>query len=302
MDDTQNRAGQATHTVYLLTINGKPYVGQAADYHRRKADHLRTLRNGIHFSPHIQAAYDKYGPESVCFEILETGVPSALIDDRECYWIDFYDSHGNGLNHSKGGIGAKPFSKPFTWNGIEYPSQAAAARALGISPSAVRARTKAGYACDADIPLPGEHLHKPVTWNGIEYESMREAAVKTGHGDSFWYYIKRGYTCDQDVRPFKKAIVWNGQTYPSIKAAAAAVGITPGSLSYRIRNGHTCDADLKKPRKVRRIPITWNEVKYPSITEAAQALGVSQHTMRWRVIERGYTCDRDMLTHRHKST
>lgn len=44
-----------------------------------------------------------------------------------------------------------PSNKPCTWNGIEYPSLAEAARATGVHATTMRYRLKMGYTCDADL-------------------------------------------------------------------------------------------------------------------------------------------------------
>lgn len=41
--------------------------------------------------------------------------------------------------------------KPCVWNGIEYPTMAHAARALGISKQAMTMRVNAGYTSDKDM-------------------------------------------------------------------------------------------------------------------------------------------------------
>ena len=42
---------------------------------------------------------------------------------------------------------------PCTWNGIEYKSKYAAAKALGITSGAMGQRIKKGYTCDADLKI-----------------------------------------------------------------------------------------------------------------------------------------------------
>jgi len=43
---------------------GQCYVGQSQRMRKRIREHFRLLRHGKHTNPHLQHAYDKYGPES----------------------------------------------------------------------------------------------------------------------------------------------------------------------------------------------------------------------------------------------
>jgi group I intron endonuclease len=66
--------------IYQITNmeNGKYYIGSAQSYERRVWQHKNDLKKGAHKNPHIQAAWNKYGPDAFVFEILET------IPDGEC--------------------------------------------------------------------------------------------------------------------------------------------------------------------------------------------------------------------------
>ena len=50
----------------------------------------------------IHKAIHKYGIENFEFSIVEE-CDKSLLDDRECYWIRFYDSYNNGYNATIGG-------------------------------------------------------------------------------------------------------------------------------------------------------------------------------------------------------
>lgn len=58
------------------TKNGNSYVGQSVDIIKRFAAHKHAFRNGRHFNPHFQNAWNKYGESSFVFKIL-------LICDKE---------------------------------------------------------------------------------------------------------------------------------------------------------------------------------------------------------------------------
>lgn len=86
-------------------INGHIYIGQSTCIERRFQQHLydaRHLEERIKSKAGIDAAINKYGIENFNFSIIEECDAESL-DDREIYWISFYDSYNNGYNLTIGG-------------------------------------------------------------------------------------------------------------------------------------------------------------------------------------------------------
>ena len=52
-------------------VNGKRYVGSAVNFKKRAIIHKYHLKKGTHHCEHLQRAWNKYGPESFAFVILE---------------------------------------------------------------------------------------------------------------------------------------------------------------------------------------------------------------------------------------
>lgn len=50
--------------------NGNEYIGQTTDFNRRWAIHRRKLARGTHFNPHLQSAWNQYGPDAFEFRII----------------------------------------------------------------------------------------------------------------------------------------------------------------------------------------------------------------------------------------
>ena len=106
--------------IYLITnkVNGKVYVGQSVDIHRRWIEHLRSGQPDKYPNKHerdantpLHKAMAKYGVENFQIEILEECSKEQL-DERERFWIQnkhsFIDEEGYNL--SLGGqdhVGAK---------------------------------------------------------------------------------------------------------------------------------------------------------------------------------------------------
>ena len=89
--------------IYLITtnINDKKYVGQTVgSVQDRWNQHLRATREKS--SRHLYDAIKLYGYQSFSIQILEE-VPNDQLNERECYWISYYDSFKKGYNMTSGG-------------------------------------------------------------------------------------------------------------------------------------------------------------------------------------------------------
>lgn len=88
--------------IYKITnnINGKSYIGQTSDYQRRFAEH-KAKGYGQEKTKILYYAFDKYGIENFTFEVIEN--KTSNYNEREKYWIKYYDSFENGYNMTEGG-------------------------------------------------------------------------------------------------------------------------------------------------------------------------------------------------------
>jgi len=68
--------------------NGKFYVGSTVDARVRFQTHRRKLRAGKHQSPHMQAAWNKYGEDCFKFEVVEVVPESGDLLAAEQKWLD----------------------------------------------------------------------------------------------------------------------------------------------------------------------------------------------------------------------
>lgn len=69
-------------------VNGKFYVGSTVDSRVRFQTHRRNLKKGKHQSPHMQAAWNKYGEDCFKFEIIEIVECSENLLTAEQKWLD----------------------------------------------------------------------------------------------------------------------------------------------------------------------------------------------------------------------
>lgn len=87
--------------IYLITnkINGKQYVGQTSrDIWTRFDEHCYDDRS----TSAIHAAIVKYGVSNFSLELIEE-VDLDNLDEKEKYWISYYDTYNKGYNKTLGG-------------------------------------------------------------------------------------------------------------------------------------------------------------------------------------------------------
>lgn len=94
--------------IYKITniISNKCYIGKSVEIHERWKRHISNSKpieeGGENYA--INKAIRKYGANNFTFEILEK-VPIDLLDEREKYWIQYFNSYYNGYNETLGGDG-----------------------------------------------------------------------------------------------------------------------------------------------------------------------------------------------------
>ena len=98
--------------IYKITnkINGKNYIGQTIqNVKERFYQHCAFKCDESVKRMPIHRAIKKYGKDNFTLEVIEE-VDSKLLDEKERFWIDYYDTFNNGYNATIGGQdGHKPF-------------------------------------------------------------------------------------------------------------------------------------------------------------------------------------------------
>lgn len=234
-----------TFFVYRIVCfaTGEVYVGCTNDPKIRRVSHFRDLRRGEHINKNLQRAYDQWGESRFYFEVIERDIPPPEAFNRERYWIAHFDSIQHGYNQKNaGGSVDIRYGAPCAWNGIQYPSIAAAARANHIDPSAMWHRVNSGWTRDEEIGINPRSI--PCVWNGIQYRSIERAAHAVGMPPStLRLYLSKGYIGDQDIQPMRRPCVWNGIAYRSVGEAARSIGMPKSTLRLYLSKGYTGDAD-----------------------------------------------------------
>ena len=98
--------------IYLITndINSKVYVGQTIQtLNKRFNGHCCYSKSDRSTNMYIKKAIHKYGRDKFHITLLEE-CPINLLNEREKYWISFYNSYNEGYNLTKGGQDSNYFN------------------------------------------------------------------------------------------------------------------------------------------------------------------------------------------------
>lgn len=93
--------------IYKITnlINNKVYIGQAEDIHKRYNQHHKYEYKYRKYK--LYQAFIKYGLDNFKIEVVELCKPEEM-NEKEIYWIQYYDSFKNGYNMTLGGQNLTP--------------------------------------------------------------------------------------------------------------------------------------------------------------------------------------------------
>lgn len=92
--------------IYKITniINQHAYIGQSTNIKKRWTNHKSSSNNpnSHNYNISLYRAFRKYGINNFTFEVIEECLVSEL-NDREIYWIEYFDTYYNGYNETLGG-------------------------------------------------------------------------------------------------------------------------------------------------------------------------------------------------------
>lgn len=87
----------------ICSPSDKVYIGQSINIEKRFRyynTNIKTLKQ----QRKLNLSFQKYTPQNHIFEVIEE-CSIELLDEREIYWIEYYDAINNGLNIAPGGRG-----------------------------------------------------------------------------------------------------------------------------------------------------------------------------------------------------
>lgn len=96
-----------TGSIYKITniLNGKMYIGKTLhSIQKRFQEHIKDSQKVRYDKRPLYDAMNKYGIENFELALVENA-EAELLDEREKYWIEYYDTYKNGYNATLGGEG-----------------------------------------------------------------------------------------------------------------------------------------------------------------------------------------------------
>lgn len=154
--------------------SGKIYIGQTR---RTLEERLKEhLKNKHHY--HIGNALNKYGSDSFDISVVET-IDDGLLNEREKYWIEFYDCvNPKGYNNTYGGEGgvlSEEAKRKISNSLIGHKISDKSRRKLSEAKKGKRPHNNT-------IEKAAEANYKPIICveTNIYYLSVKEASEQTG--------------------------------------------------------------------------------------------------------------------------
>ena len=89
--------------IYRISRKNKSYIGKSIDIFKRWNAHANQSIKSGNFSLFYRTMH-KHLDEFV-FEIVEIVKDKTVLNEREIYWIDYFNSYENGYNQTRGGDG-----------------------------------------------------------------------------------------------------------------------------------------------------------------------------------------------------
>ena len=94
--------------IYKITnkTNNKSYIGKSKDIEKRWQYHLSQYNSSKEYNKPLYKAFRKYGISNFSFEVLEEIEDYDIFsNEREKYWIKYFNSFHFGCNATQGGDG-----------------------------------------------------------------------------------------------------------------------------------------------------------------------------------------------------
>ncbi|MCK9369234.1 GIY-YIG nuclease family protein [Candidatus Dojkabacteria bacterium] len=83
---------------FINHVTNKRYIGSTNNIIKRQQSHVNALLNNKHINKKLQHAFNKYGVESFSFQILDDIINHEELEQKERFWIDYYNSVKEGYN------------------------------------------------------------------------------------------------------------------------------------------------------------------------------------------------------------
>lgn len=239
----------------------KFYVGSTINVKERFRTHRNKLRNGKHHTPHLQAAWNKYGEECFVFEVVEEVRSVDLLQAAEDVWLEKYV--GNPKCYNVGLYSDAPWRGSPKEKHPSYGRPKTDAERAAIS-SAIKRLYKEGFNPRGGIPHTDEAKAK--------ISARVQTAVAEGRGGKFIPSEETRLRMSQALKGNQNA---KGHTRtPEHRQKLSEAN--RGNKNWLGRH-HTEEAKAKMSKQV--VETTTGTV-FPSLSAALEHYGLKMPTLR----------------------
>lgn len=197
-------------------INHKIYIGQTVKFYEERFKQHKVNYTKEYFSQIVlYKAFNKYGIENFTFSVIEE-VDNKLLDEREKYWISYYNSYYNGYNSTLGGR----LVELYEWNVGEIierymvlKSARKVAKEIGCDHSTIDRILNANK-------IKRFTLQEQRVYNNITIEKENEKYTFEDNRQCAIFLIEKGYTKSKNIDYISRAIreaIKNNKNYLGFK-------------------------------------------------------------------------------------
>ena len=204
-------------------LNGKSYIGQTCQQLNRRWKNGKGYKESIKF----YYAIEKYGWDNFNHQILEENLTLQQANERQIYWINFYDTVNNGYNLREGGQGHY-LNTPE----LRQKHQDAVDRTLAIPVICINTKQRYKSVAEAYRQTGINHITDCC-------KGKLATAGKDENGYGFIWRYEKDYD-EKQIFEFKKIsdrspkriiCINTGKIYNTIKEAQKETGVDSGSIS-----------------------------------------------------------------------
>lgn len=154
--------------------NGNTYIGSASlSFKYRFTTHLKQLREGVHHSRHLQAAWNKYGESAFAFQPLEETAPEDAVRLEQNYidaWQPVYNvsptaGSARGVKHTEEQKAKHALRMRSTWAEPEYKARVSASVKATYSTTEAKAR----------LSVQSKQVHARPEFKAKHHEALKAA-------------------------------------------------------------------------------------------------------------------------------
>ncbi len=269
--------------IYKITnkINGKVYIGQSLCIENRIKEHIRNI-NYPDRKNAIYSAFRKYGIENFSFDVIEECKEEDL-DNREKYWIKYYDSYNNGYNLTLGGENGRKYDYDYIVEQYKiYKTTEKTAEAIGCHyhtvSNALKAQNITPYAKSSGLPRKIKQID-PVTLKVVaEYEKIKDGAEAVGVSDCAISNVLRG------LKKAAGGYIWK---YSEDKTELKSVEIKNMHRNQKLQQlDKNTEEVIMEYNSVKEALIALNKnVKDGSIYQVCKGKANTAYGYKWRFID-----------------